>query len=47
MEDKPALAAQFDAWASDPDLKRIIVSHGDVIEEDPAGVLRSLAEALD
>lgn len=47
MEDKPALAAQFDAWASDPDLKRIIVSHGDVIEEDPAKVLRKLADALD
>lgn len=47
MEDKPALAAQFDAWASDPDLKRIIVSHGDVIEEDPAKVLRELADALD
>jgi hypothetical protein len=47
MESKPALAAQFDLWASDPDLKRIIVSHGDVIEDDPAEALRTLADALD
>jgi hypothetical protein len=47
MESKAALAAQFDLWASEPDLKRIIVSHGDVIEENPAGVLRTLADALD
>jgi hypothetical protein len=47
VEDKLALAAQFDAWAAEPDLRRIIVSHGDVIEENPAEVLRALAEALD
>ncbi len=47
MESKVALAAQFDLWAADPDLKRIIVSHGEVIEEDAAEVLRTLADALD
>jgi hypothetical protein len=47
MEDKPALAAQFDAWASDPNLKRIIVSHGDMIEDNPTKILRDLADALD
>lgn len=47
MEDRPALAAQFDAWAAEPGLCRIVVSHGDVIEDDPAEVLRTLAEALD
>lgn len=47
MESKVALAAQFDVWAADPDLRRIIVSHGDVIEEEPAKVLRTLADALD
>lgn len=47
MESKVALAAQFDLWAADPDLRRIIVSHGDVIEDDPAKVLRTLADALD
>jgi hypothetical protein len=47
MESKVALAAQFDLWAADPDLRRIVVSHGDVIEEAPAEVLRALADALD
>ncbi|MES2445419.1 MAG: hypothetical protein V4574_21545 [Pseudomonadota bacterium] len=47
MADKPALAAQFDAWAAEPDLRRIIVSHGDLIEDNPAQVLRTLADALD
>jgi hypothetical protein len=47
IEDKLALAEQFDAWAADPELRRIVVSHGEVIEDDPAGVLRTLAEALD
>jgi len=47
VADKLALAAQFDAWAADPQLRRIIVSHGDVIEANAANVLRTLAEALD
>jgi len=46
-DDKSALAAQFRAWANDPELRRIIVSHGDVIEANAAQVLRALAEALD
>jgi hypothetical protein len=41
------LAAQLRAWADRPDLKRIIVSHGDIIDSDPQGVLRRLAETLD
>lgn len=45
--DKPALATQFAAWAADPSLKRIIVSHGDVIEAGAADALRALADALD
>lgn len=47
VEDKPALARQFAAWAADRSLQRIIVSHGDVIEGGAADVLRTLAEALD
>ena len=39
--------AQFRDWAEIPNLKRIIVSHGDPIEHDPAGVLNELAETLD
>lgn len=47
VEDRLALAAQLDAWAADPGLRRIIVSHGDVIEQNAAGVLRTLADTLD
>jgi hypothetical protein len=47
VDDKPALAAQFAAWAEEPDLRRIIVSHGDVIEANARDVLNTLADALD
>ena len=47
IDDKPALAKQFAAWAADPSLRRIIVSHGDVIEAGAADALRALADALD
>jgi hypothetical protein len=47
VDDKLALAAQFAAWAADPALRRIIVSHGDVIEDNAREVLNALAEALD
>lgn len=46
IEDAPALARQFRAWAALPDLRRIIVSHGDVIEDDPGAVLEKLAAEL-
>lgn len=42
-----ALAAQLREWAAIPDLKRIIVSHGDVIGREPARVLRRIAEGLE
>jgi hypothetical protein len=44
---RAALAGQLRRWAQVPDLKRIIVSHGDIIETDPAGVLTRLADSLD
>jgi hypothetical protein len=47
VKDKMALAGQFRAWADDPQLQRIIVSHGEIIDTDPAGVLRTLAAKLD
>lgn len=40
------LAAQMLAWADRPDLQRIVMSHGDIIAEDPAGVLKKLAAEL-
>lgn len=42
-----ALAGQMRGWADIPDLKRIIVSHVDPITDDPAGVLRRLADDLE
>lgn len=47
VDDPRALAGQFRAWAGEPQLVRIIVSHGDVIEENPSQVLLALAEKLD
>jgi hypothetical protein len=43
---KSQVAQQFRQWAERPDLKRIMVSHGDTIERDPRGVLRTLAASL-
>jgi hypothetical protein len=43
---KSEVAAQFRRWADRPDLRRIIVSHGDTIDRDPGRVLRTLAESL-
>ena len=44
---KSEVAQQFRRWAERADLRRIIVSHGDTIEADPRGVLRTLAASLD
>jgi hypothetical protein len=47
IDDPKALAGQFRAWANEPALIRLIVSHGDMIEDDPRAVLLRLAERLD
>jgi hypothetical protein len=47
IDDKKALAAQLREWADMPTLKRIVVSHGEIIDTDPAGVLRDVAKTLD
>lgn len=47
ISDKGALAAQFRAWAARPELKRILVSHGEIIADDPSGALNRLADSLD
>ncbi|MDX8446177.1 hypothetical protein [Mesorhizobium captivum] len=44
--DKAALAAQLSRWAEQPALKRILVSHGSVITDDPQRALRKLAASL-
>lgn len=46
VKDKAALRAQLEAWANIYSLKRIIVSHGDIVTRDPSGVLRHLAKDL-
>lgn len=46
ITDKRALAAEFWRWAEIPDLKRIVVSHGTPITDDPNGHLRRLAASL-
>jgi hypothetical protein len=46
IKDKGAVRAQLNAWARLRGLKRIIVSHGDIVERDPSSVLRQLAHSL-
>jgi hypothetical protein len=46
IDDQAALAAQLREWADDPSLKRIIVSHGEIIEDNPSSVLRDVAKTL-
>ena len=47
VKNEGRLASQFRAWAGEPRLQRIIVSHGDVIGSDAAATLQSLAGSLD
>lgn len=44
-KDKPALAQQLREWARMQDLRRLIVSHGDIIDQ-PAAVLDRIADSL-
>lgn len=46
VKDIGALAANFRRWAAEPGLERVVVSHGDVIEDNPRGVLARVAEEL-
>ncbi len=46
VSDKDALRAQLVRWAELPNLRRIIVSHGDIITNDAAPVLRRIAHEL-
>lgn len=46
VRNKAELRQQFLDWAAIPDLRRIIMSHGEPIESRPADVLRKLAGAL-
>jgi hypothetical protein len=46
VKDKPVLAAQFESWSRMATLKRVIISHGDIITKDPGAVLGRIAEEL-
>ena len=46
VNDRRALAEQFRVWAAIPDLKRVVVSHGDVIEDAAAETLLRAAADL-
>ncbi len=46
VKDKEALRAQLLQWAELPALRRILVSHGVPIDDEPAQVLRELAGKL-
>jgi hypothetical protein len=46
ISDKAALREQLLRWSALPSLKRILVSHGSIIDTDPGGVLRQLAATL-
>lgn len=41
-----ALAAHLERWANTPNLRRIVMSHGDIIDADPRGELKTLAKSL-
>lgn len=45
LEHKESVRRQLQEWAANPNLRRILVSHGEPIE-NPAGVLQSLADTL-
>lgn len=46
IKDRPALRSHLERLASMPDLRRIVVSHHEVIDRDPARVLRDVAATL-
>ena len=46
VKEPEALSAQLLAWSEIVDLRRILVSHGDPIDDDPRAALRELAASL-
>jgi hypothetical protein len=46
IKDKGAVRAQLNAWARLRDLKRIVVSHGEIVDRNAPEVLRGLAQSL-
>ena len=46
VKDKQAVSAQLDRWARVPNLQRVIISHGDIIANAPADVLKRISAEL-
>ena len=46
VDDANLVAQQFREWARTPGLRRIIVSHGSIVEDAPARLLETLADKL-
>jgi hypothetical protein len=46
IKDERLLRAQLERWAELPRLKRVLVSHGDIVADAPAQVLRRIAKRL-
>ena len=46
IKDRAALAKALQELADTPALVRIVVAHGDIIDEAPAEVLRSVADTV-
>lgn len=46
VKDKAAVCEQLEAWARLPNLRRVIISHGDIISKSPAAVLNRISEEL-
>lgn len=46
VKDKEAVSAQLDRWSLVPNLQRVIISHGKIIAEQPATVLRRISAEL-
>jgi hypothetical protein len=47
VEDRSAVARQFRQWAMIPHLRRLIVSHVDIIDDSPAQILEAAAMDLE
>jgi len=46
VDDEQVLGAQLEAWSELPHLKRVVVSHGPIITDEPRAMLKRIAHEL-
>ena len=46
IDNKKAYRAQLERFADDPDLRRVLVAHGETIDDDAGAVLKKVASTL-